>query len=178
MAAKGDGKTTNAYVGTSQSIIVGGLSKVFPEEAAQDKGVRLRIQGGYNLTYRNQPKVVLKQDTKEIEGKWLIEYGYDMKKVVQNADNLPEALFDMSAAPLGKYDVIVDKDTLKQAFTLTAEDNGVPDVWMQVNGRGASLWNRWQRYTIDFGNRSSVAAYNTPMFLIIPDRRQDIVLKI
>lgn len=170
MAAKGDGKTTNAYVGTSQSIIVGGLSKVFPEEAAQDKGVRLRIQGGYNLTYGNQPKVVLKQGTTEVEGKWLIEYGYDMKKVVQNADNLPEALFDMSAAPLGKYDVIVDKDTLKQAFTLTAEDNGVPDVWMQVNGRGASLWNRWQRYTIDFGNRSSVAAYNTPIFLVIPDR--------
>lgn len=71
---------------------------------------------------------------------------------------------------LGKYDVIVNKDTLKQAFTLTAEDNGVPDVWMQVNGFGRSLWNRWQRYTIDYGNRSGVAAYNTPLFLIIPDR--------
>ncbi len=170
MIAKGDGQTTNAYVATSQSIIVGGLNKIFPEEAAQSKGVRLRIQGGYNLTYGNQPKVVLKQDTKEVEGKWLIEYGYDMKKVVQNADDLPEAFFDMSAAPLGKYDVIVNKDTLKQAFTLTAEDNGVPDVWMQVNGFGRSLWNRWQRYTIDYGNRSGVAAYNTPMFLIIPDR--------
>ena len=169
LIARGTGDC-NAYAATSQSIVVGGLSKVFPEEAAQSKGVRLRIQGGYNLTYGNQPRVVLKQDTKEVEGKWLIEYGYDMKKVVQNADDLPEAFFDMSAAPLGKYDVIVNKDTLKQAFTLTAEDNGVPDVWMQVNGFGRSLWNRWQRYTIDYGNRSNAAAYNTPIFIIIPDR--------
>jgi hypothetical protein len=169
MAAKGTGNY-NAYASTSQMIIISGLSKVFPEESAQSKGVRLRIQGGYNMTYSNQPKVVLKQGSNEIEGKWLIEYGFDMSKVLQTADDLPEASFDMSAAPLGKYDVIVGSDTLSQAFTLTAEDNGIPDVWMQVNGRGASLWNKWQRYTIDYGNRSGVAAYNTPIIIVIPDR--------
>ncbi|MBQ7571214.1 MAG: LamG domain-containing protein, partial [Bacteroidaceae bacterium] len=170
MIAKGDGKTTNAYVATQQSIVVGGLSRVFPAEAAQEQGVRLRIQGGYNLTYSNQPKVVLKQGTTEVEGKWLIEYGYDMRKAVQSADQLPEAMFDLSAAPVGKYDVIVGSDTLSQAFTLNAAIAEIPDVWMQVNGRGASLWNKWQRYTIDYGNRSGVAAYNTPIFLVIPDR--------
>lgn len=169
LIAKGTGDC-NAYAATSQSIVVGGLAKVFPAEAAQSKGVRLRIQGGYNLTYGNQPKVVLKQGTREVEGKWLIEYGYDMKKAVQTADDLPDALFDMSAAPLGRYDVIVGKDTLRQAFTLTAEDYGEPDVWLQVNGFGRSIWNKYQRYTIDYGNRSDVPAYNTPFFLIIPDR--------
>ena len=168
MVAKGDGKNTNAYVGTSQSIIVGGLSKVFPNEAAQDKGVRLRIQGGYNLTYSKQPKVILKQGDKEIEGEWLIEYGYDIKNV-SSPGELPEARFDLSEAPVGKYDVIVGTETLAQAFTVTAGGEE-PDVWMQVNGRGASLWNKWQRYTIDFGNRANVAAYNTPMIIIIPDR--------
>ena len=158
----------NAYASATQTVIIGGLSKVFPTEAAQDKGVRLRIQGGYELTYNKQPKVVLKQGNKEIEGKWLIEYGYTNKNV-QSADQLPEALFDLSAAPVGKYDVIIGTDTLSQAFTLKAGGEE-PDVWLQVNGRGASLWNKWQRYTIDYGNRSNVAAYNTPMFLIIPDR--------
>ena len=159
----------NAYASTTQTVMVGGLSKVFPAEAAQDKGVRLRVQGGYSLTYSRQPKVVLKQGDKEIEGKWLIEYGYDMSKAVQSADDLPEALFDLSAAPIGKYDVIIGSDTLSQAFTLKAGGEE-PEVWMQVNGRGASLWNKWQRYTIDYGNRSGLAAYNTPLFLIIPSR--------
>lgn len=168
MIAKDDGLTTNAYVATQQSLLVGGLSKVLPAEAAQEKGVRLRIQGGYELTYNKQPKVVLKQGDKEIEGKWLIEYGYTNKNV-QSADQLPEALFDLSAAPVGKYDVIIGTDTLSQAFTLKAGGEE-PDVWLQVNGRGASLWNKWQRYTIDYGNTANVAAYNVPMFLIIPDR--------
>ena len=168
MIAKGDGLTTNAYVATQQSLLVGGLSKVLPAEAAQEKGVRLRIQGGYELTYNKQPKVVLKQGDKEIEGEWLIEYGYTNKNV-QSADQLPEALFDLSTAPTGLYDVIIGTDTLSQAFTLKAGGEE-PEVWMQVNGRGASLWNKWQRYTIDYGNTANVAAYNVPIILCIPDR--------
>ena len=141
---------------------------MLPAEAAQEKGVRLRIQGGYELTYNKQPKVVLKQGDKEIEGEWLIEYGYTNKNV-QSADQLPEALFDLSTAPTGLYDVIIGTDTLSQAFTLKAGGEE-PEVWMQVNGRGASLWNKWQRYTIDYGNTSGMAAYNTPFFLCIPNR--------
>ena len=166
MVAKGTGDC-NAYAAVSQSVLVGGLNRVFPDVAGQDNNVHLRIQGGYVLTYNNQPKVVLKQGSTEIEGKWLIEYGYDISRV-QVADDLPEALFNLSTATVGKYDVIVGNDTLYQAFTL--ERGEEPDVWLQVNGRGRSLWNKWQRYTIDYGNTANVAAYNTPMFLVIPDR--------
>ena len=166
LVAKGTGNC-NAYASTTQFFTVGGLSKVFPDVAGQDKNVRIRIQGGYELTYNNQTKVVLKQGSKEIEGKWLIEYGFNIKNV-QSPNDLPEAMFDLSTAPTGKYDVIVGTDTLSQAFTL--EKSEEPNVWLQVNGFGRSLWNKYQRYTIDYGNTSNVAAYNTPMFLVIPDR--------
>ena len=166
LVAKGTGNC-NAYASTTKMITIGGLSKVFPDVAGQDKSVRLRIQGGYELTYNNQTKVVLKQGNQEIEGQWLIEYGYNIKDV-QSPNDLPEAMFDLSTAPTGKYDVIVGTDTLSQAFTV--EKSEEPDVWLQVNGRGASLWNKWQRYTIDYGNRANTTAYNTPIFLIIPDR--------
>ena len=166
LVAKGTGNS-NAYASTTKMITIGGLSKVFPDVAGQDKSVRLRIQGGYELTYNNQTKVVLKQGNQVIEGQWLIEYGYNIKDV-QSPNDLPEAMFDLSTAPTGKYDVIVGTDTLSQAFTV--EKSEEPDVWLQVNGRGASLWNKWQRYTIDYGNRANTTAYNTPIFLIIPDR--------
>ena len=167
LIAKGTGNC-NAYASTSQTITIGGLSKVFPDAAGQLPGVKLRIQGGYKLTYNSKPKVVLKQGDTEIEGEWEVEYGYDNSKVTSPGDLAP-AVFNLWSAPVGKYDVIVGTDTLKQAFTV--EQREEPDVWMQVNGFDKMLWNKHQRFTIDYGNRSNAAAYNTPIFLFIPDRK-------
>ena len=168
MVAKGTGNY-NAYAATSQQVMVGGLNRVYPEVAGQSEGVALYIEGGYTLTYSNSSKlkVVLKQGATEIEGTWDVYRGYDSGKITSPDDMVP-ALFNLSTAALGKYDVIVGTDTLYQAFTL--EKGEEPNVWMQVNGRGASLWNKWQRYTIDYGNTSNTAAYNTPIIIIIPDR--------
>ena len=166
MFARGKGNC-NAYASTSKNIIIGGLNRVTPVTAGQTQGVKLRIQGGYTLTDKTKPKVVLKQGDTEIEGQWDVEYGYDKSKCT-SIDELAPAIFDLSSAPIGKYDVVVGKDTLYQAFTVEKAEE--PDVWMQVNGFGRSLWNKYQRYTIDFGNRANVAAYNTPMIIIIPDR--------
>ncbi|GEM_PF-2861674 len=167
MIAKGDGKNTNAYVAAQQSILVGGLSKVFPAEAAPSDAVRLRIQGGYELTYSKQPKVVLKQGKKEVEGKWLVDRNYNSSKVT-SADDLAEAQFDLREAKLGHYDVIVGSDTLKNGFELLKGD-GYPDVWVEVSGRDRMLWGKYQKYSIDLANRSNVAAYNIPFFLFISD---------
>ncbi len=168
MVAKGDGKTTNAYVGTSQSIIVGGLSKVSPESSGNVPDVKLRIQGGYTLTYSKKPRVALKQGTTEIEGTWEVEYGYDSSKA-HSFNDLAPANFNLWGAPTGKYDVIVGNDTLPQAFTVEQYED--PDVWMQIGGPAKQLFNKYQRFSIDYGNRSNVPAYNTPIFIAIPDRK-------
>ena len=166
MTAKGTGNY-NAYAATTQSVMVGGLNRVYPDEAGQADGVKLHIQGSYTLTYSKKPRVLLKQGNTEIEGTWEVKYGYDSGKIT-SPDDMAPASFNLSNAALGKYDVIVDNDTLYQAFNLVKGEE--PNVWMQINGRGASLWNKYQRYTIDYGNTANVAAYNTPMFLCIPDR--------
>ena len=166
LVAKGTGDC-NACAAITKSIMVGGLSRVYPDKAGQADGVRLHIQGGYELTYSNKPRVLLKQGTTEIEGQWDVDYGYDAAKAT-SIDDLAPAVFNLAQAKTGKYDVIVGNDTLYQGFTL--EQGEEPAVWVQVNGRGAGLWGKYQRYTIDYGNKSNTAAYNTPMFLIIPDR--------
>ena len=158
----------NAFASATQTVIIGGLSKVFPEEAGQVPGVQLRIQGGYELTYNKKPRVLIKQGDTEIEGTWNVEYGYDSKKVT-SPDDMATASFNLWSAPVGKYDVIVDTDTLKQAFTVSEREE--PDVWMQVNGFQKMLWDKYQRFTIDYGNRANVAAYNTPIFLVVPSRK-------
>jgi hypothetical protein len=167
LITKGKGNC-NAYASIMQQLTIGGLSRVIPDKAGQAEGVKLRIQGGYSLTNTNKPRVVLKQGSTEIEGQWDVAYGYDASKAT-SIDDLAPATFNLAQVKTGKYDVIVGTDTLYQAFTL--EKGGEPNVWLQVNGRGAGLWNKYQRYTIDYGNTANVAAYNTPMFLVIPDRK-------
>ena len=167
MIVRGTGNC-NAYASAEQIITMAGLSKVSPESSGNVPDVKLRIQGGYTLTYSKKPKVVLKQGTTEIEGTWEVEYGYDASKV-SNINDLAPANFNLWGAPTGKYDVIVDSDTLRQAFTV--EQYEEPDVWMQIGGRGKQLFNKYQRYSIDYGNRSNTPAYNTPIFIAIPDRK-------
>jgi len=167
LVAKGTGNC-NAYASTTQFFTVGGLSKVFPSETGPSDAVRLRIQGGYSLTYSKQPKVVLHSANGDFEGKWLLDKNYDSSKIT-SPDDLAEALFDLHEAPLGKYDVVIGTDTLYNGFELI-EGDGYPDVWFEISGFEKMLWNKYQRYTIDFGNNSNVAAYNTPFFLYISDK--------
>ncbi len=166
LVAKGTG-SCNAYASTVQTLVVGGLTRVFPDAAGQSDDVELRIQGGYTLTSNRQPRVLLKQGATEIEGKWRLKSGYDASKIT-SIDDLAPALFDLSSAPTGQYDVIVDNDTLHQAFTVEKSEG--PDVWMQVNGFDRMLWNKYQLLTIDYGNRSNTPAYNVPFLLFIPDK--------
>ena len=167
LVAKGTGNC-NAYASTSQTITIGGLSKVFPEMSGQETGVRLTIQGGYSLTEYSQPTVLLHKEGKTIEGEWMVGNGYNSKNV-QSADDLAKALFDLSEAEPGKYDVVVGNDTLYSAFTI--EESEEPNVWMNVSGWNRQLWNKWKDYTIEYGNNSNAPAYNVPIFIMVSDRK-------
>ena len=163
LITKGKGNC-NAFASTMKQVVIGGLNQVFPTSAGQADGVELRIEGGYTLTYNSQPRVLLKRGNTEIEGKWLVERGYDVTKLT-SADDLSPAVFNLSGAALGKYDVIVGTDTLRQAFTV--EQSEEVDVWAQISGRGLQFFNRWTKATINFGNNSNVPAYNVPFFICI-----------
>ena len=156
----------NAYITAHEQFTIGGLNRVEPAQAAQSAGVRMKILGGFNVNHDNPPVVKLHGAGGDITGQWLLEYGdkYDSNKY-QTADDAPQALFDLSNAAVGKYDVIVGDDVLKDGFEVVA--GGEPDVWMQVNGWDRQLRNKWKDYTIDYGNRSNIPAYNVPIFIAV-----------
>ena len=169
MVAKGDGKTTNAFAPVAKQFTISGLSKVFPSVVGKAEGVRVKVQGGYRVTYSSQPKVLLHKGTTDIEGQWLVKRGYDSQNA-KTVDDLPDILFDLSQAETGKYDVIVGTDTLKNGFEVTKPEK--VEVWAQVNGPQAFLQNKRTVFTIDYGNRSNVPAYNVPVSLFIPTKAE------
>ena len=165
LLAKGTGNC-NAYAGSTKVISITGLNRVEPTQAAQTAGVRLKILGSFNVNYSDPPVVKLRGASGDIVGQWLLEYGdnYNYGKYT-TADDVPQALFDLTNAPVGKYDVVVGEDKLEGAFEVVS--GGEPDVWMQVNGWDRQLRNKWKDFTIDYGNRSNVPAYNVPIFLCV-----------
>jgi hypothetical protein len=58
---------------------------------------------------------------------------------------------------MGKYDVVVRRNNtdvvLKEAFTVV--EAKTPDPWVSISGRGMTLFNMWQTYTINYGNRGT-----------------------
>ena len=161
LVAKGTGNC-NAYASTTQFITIGGISKVEPAVAAQSNYTNLRILGGYQVTYNKQPKVVLHNENGDFEGKWLINYDDNTNKA-QSINDLPFAQFDLSEAPLGKYDVVVGNDTLYQGFELVKAE--VPEVWVRMSGINTALTNKYQQVFIEYGNSSNTDAYNVPIYL-------------
>ena len=168
MVARGTGDC-NAYASApSKSIIIGGLKRVYPESAAQAPGVELRIEGGYCLTYSSKPRVALHGPGGDFEGEWLVERGYDSNNIFSPEDLAP-AEFDLRNVAAGKYDIIVGNDTLFQAFTV--EPSEYPDVWVEVTGCEKMLWGKYQKFTINYGNRSNTPAFNVPFILCVPDKK-------
>ena len=173
MVASGTGDY-NAYTTASAQFSIGGLSKVTPAVSGQDVGVRLTIRGGYSLKYSSQPQVLLHKNGEVIKGKWMIDNNYNSSQV-QSADDLAKALFDLSNAELGVYDVVVGNDTLYHAFTVERSEE--PDVWMNVSGSSKQLWNKWKSFTITYGNNSNAPAYNVPLILMISNRKGTVDVK-
>ena len=150
------------------------LSRVFPEKAMPSDVVRLKIVGIYDLSYSNQLRVALRNAKGDIEGQWDIDPGFDMKNI-GSLDDLPDAVFDLQTAELGKYDIVVGDVVLENAFELEASDGG-PNVTVEVNGRNEILLGRDNIYSIDFFNNSNVAAYNTPFTLFVSDKNGNMQL--
>jgi hypothetical protein len=42
-----------------------------------------------------------------------------------------------------------------------------PEPWVSFDGRGAILFNRWQTYTLNFGNKGNVDTYSVPVWFAI-----------
>lgn len=167
MVAKGDGKETNAFAPVAKPFSISGLSRVEPSVVGSTPAARLRIYGGYELSENHRPKVVLHtSDGVDIEGRWEMDKGYSSTSI-KTLNDVAYAVFDLSSAKLGKYDVVVASDTLKGALEVQAVET--PDVWLSVSGPGLMLGNRWTKFTMEYGNRSNTDAYNVPVYLFFDD---------
>lgn len=144
--------SATASASVSQRVVIAGLAGISPTKAGNAGILLLTVMGG---GLSESSKVCLRHEGKEVaaEASGLIQPG------------ILRAMLPMDGTELGKWDVVVDGRTLQGA--LTVEEAIEPKPWVNITGRDICLYNKWQTYTIHYGNEGNVDAYNVPINLFI-----------
>jgi hypothetical protein len=150
-------KNANSVTGAVGHATIAGLDRVEPAQAGNAGFVTIAVFGG-GLTTEGTTFLLRKNGT-EITG----------INLFSPASGQLSAQFFMNEAELGKYDVVVKNNSteliLEEAFSLVEAKMAEP--WVAVSGRGRILFNMWQTYTINYGNKGNVDALGVPLNIVV-----------
>ncbi len=150
-------KNENSVTGAVGNVTIQGLDKVEPVKTGNAGFVTIVVFGG-GLTPEGST-FLLRKNGAEIPG----------EDLWAPAPGQLAGRFFMKEADLGKYDVVVRRSNtdliLEEAFTVVEAKN--PDPWVSITGRGMTLFNMWQTYTINYGNKGNMDALGVPLNIVI-----------
>ena len=87
-------------------------------------------------------------------------------------DGFLQAIFTLKGAKIGLWDVVVvdnnEEIVLPKSFTIKQAE-GIAQPWVNLSGRSTVLLNRWNKFTITYGNKGDVDALMVPVSFAVPD---------
>ncbi|NQU85913.1 MAG: PKD domain-containing protein, partial [Mariniphaga sp.] len=151
-------KNANSITSAIGHSTIVGLDRIEPTKAGNLGYATISVFGG-GLTIENTVLILRKEGETDIIGENLSSPG----------EGSLAAFFDLYGKTLGEWDMIVSKNNtemiLEDAFNIIQGVEAAP--WLNISGRGAILFNRWQTYTINYGNNGNVDAYSVPIWLAL-----------
>jgi len=149
---------TNSKTAIIKKATIVGLDRVEPLQAGNGGYATISVFGG-GLVVEGTTVSLRKSGEPNIAG----------EKLVGTAKGVLVAYFNLNGKSIGKWDVVVKQNgaeqILKEAFAIVKAE--LPAPWVSVSGRGAILFNRWQTYTINYGNNGNVDALGVPLNIAI-----------
>ena len=151
----------NSVTAQIDSVSIKGLDRVEPVDAGNIGESLLTIYGG---GLKTNMKILLRYtDNTEIVADTIVGKG---------EDGFLQALFTLNGAKTGICDVVVVNNNvemvLAESFTIKKAD-GIPQTWVNVSGRSTVLLNRWNKFTITYGNNGDADALMVPVSFAVPD---------
>ena len=149
---------SNSKTAIIKKATVVGLDRVEPLQAGNGGYATISVFGG-GLVVEGTTISLRKLGESDISG----------EKLVGTAKGVLVAYFNLNGKAIGKWDVVVKQNgaeqILKDAFAIVTAEQPAP--WVSVSGRGAILFNRWQSYTINYGNNGNLDALGVPLNIAI-----------
>ena len=150
----------NSVGSAQQTVSIEGIDRIQPVAAGNHGFSTLEVYGG-GLATQNTSFFLRKTGAANLEG----------SNLKSTSAGVLSAMFNLTDAQLGKWDVVVKtgsaEQVLPQAFEVTAAE--APDVWSTFSGRSAVLKNRWTTFTLTCGNSSNADAYAVPVWFAITE---------
>lgn len=145
---------------TSAELSIYGISEIKPQKGGNSGEVTITVLGGglskdanIKLQHKDYPSL-------EASSVYFYERG------------ALRATFDLRNAALELYDIVVENPgkepvVKEKAFMVVQADE--PKPWVNLSGRSRALLNRWQTYTIFYGNTGNVDADLVPVWITVSD---------
>lgn len=154
-------KNATTVTSTLGHVTIKGLDRVEPANAGNIGESVLTIFGG---GLNNGMKILLRAaDNTEIAADTIVGTG---------EDGFLHALFTLDGAKTGLWDVVAKgldgEMILPKTFTIKQAE-GLAQPWVNVSGRSTVLLNRWNKFTITYGNKGDVDALMVPVSFAVPD---------
>jgi len=143
-----------------KQIVIKGIQSVVANKAGNNGSVTFYVYGG-GLTPNTIVKLTKTGNTDLVAD-----------TVVKTTAGSVKASFTFTNVTPGLWDVVVEIPgdstyTLVEGFTI--EDTRPAEFWVNVTGRDKILFNRWQSYTINYGNSGNVDVKLAPFCFIVSD---------
>ena len=146
-------------------VIIYGIKGVSPENVGNNGTVTLTILGG---GFSNESVVKIGKAGNYISAT-------SIKHIERGA---LEATFNLSDIALGMWDISitnVGKPEILQQNAINIVESNEPEPWVNLSGRSKALFNRWQTYTLEYGNTGNVDADYVPVFITMSDPDNNIL---
>jgi len=154
------GKNENSVTSWSQNVSIQGLDHFEPKAAGNSGWVTLQIYGG-GLSAEGTQILLRKSGNPDLVS----------DSVFEVAPGVLRTRIPVDSVETGNWEVIVKKGVTEQKFPdpFVVQPTFSPEPWVSFDGRGAILFNRWQTYTLNFGNKGNVDTYSVPVWFAITD---------
>jgi hypothetical protein len=154
------GKNENSVTTMSQNVSIQGLDHFEPTSAGNSGWVTLQIYGG-GLSPEGTQILLRKSENPDLAGDTIVEV----------APGVLRTRIPVDSVATGNWEVIVKNGATEQKFPqpFVVQQTLNPQPWVSFDGRGAILFNRWQTYTLNFGNNGNVDTYGVPVWFAITD---------
>lgn len=154
------GKNENSVTAWSQNVSIQGLDHFEPTAAGNSGWITLQIYGG-GLLAEDTQILLRKSGNPDLVGDTIVEVAPGVLRTRIPVDGVAK----------GNWEVIVKKGETEQKFpqSFVVQQTLNPQPWVSFDGRHAILFNRWQTYTLNFGNKGNVDTYSVPVWFAITD---------
>ena len=147
-------------------VTIFGVSEVLPRTIGNKGEVTLTLLGG---GFGEDVGVMLTRDGTDGIAATTTTY-YERGAV--------RATFNLQEIALGPWDVTVDvpgRETIIREEAVTVVEAGEPKPWVSLSGRSRALFNRWQTYTLTYGNTGNVDADIVPVWILLSDPGENLL---